>query len=267
LSLISSARQKAGALISGKVQMPFNEAALKKIGLQTISTERMGDRKTEQKIFNALFTLKPKTNATPEQKFNFYVQQLEDIWGMYKANQVSYLRAGSNGPFGMMVTAIEGMYVRTMIAIDANRHILEKLNYRLAVAKKDQSRNTNNVISKITAKLSPNEQTFLGKLLNNFGLGNDQYKIERKKEQLVRNFVITWLYLLMFEYVGKMGNFCWLLEDVNVPESFPIMSNQPIQQSYGGTTMDNPKGFDATAPPQDWGEAKYEKKNNKEKTE
>ncbi len=189
-------RNKVGNVITGKVQRPFAMEAMEKIGLQTISTERIGERIESQKQFNSLFNMKPQKDATPEEKFDFYVKQLEDIWGMYKANQVAWLRAGSNGPFGQMVTAIEGMKVHTNIAIDANRTILAKLNENIEERKPKKG---------------------------------EKKKIERKKEQLVRNFYTTWLILLMFQYVSKMGNFCWLLEDVNTPESFPIMTTQPIQ--------------------------------------
>jgi hypothetical protein len=146
---------------------------------------------------------------------------------MYKANQIAWLRAGTNGAFGQMVTAIEGMKVRTNIAIDANRHILTKLDKGILKAKE----------KKDTGLIDT---------------------IERKKEQLVRNFHIVWLEMLMFEYINKQGNFCWLLEDVSPPLTVAIQSNQPIQLSYPGSTLDKPKGYgnNQQNETQKWGEPK-----------
>jgi hypothetical protein len=63
--------------------------------------------------------------------------------------------------------------------------------------------------------------------------------------------------------LGVMGNMCWLVEDVNIPETIAIQTNQPIMPSYPETTLDHPTAAfndgKSKSNVQNWGEPKNKK--------
>ena len=239
----NKARTSVGSLISGKPKSEFSYEVLRKAGLQVVSSERVSERIQWQKDFNAKIAEKPKKDSSPEEMFEFYVTQLDTVWGMYKANQMAWFRAGSNGPFGEMVTSIEVMHEKTSIAIERNRHILEKLNDCIVNASKSQD----------IDKTKTDEEIKKEKLRSEAIVK----KLKNKKEQLVRNFYVAWLVMLMFKYISAQGNLCWNLEDVNPPETYGIQTVQPIQQSYPPTTNEHPKDLGTPKPTANWGKPKY----------
>jgi hypothetical protein len=226
----SKIRQQVGNAIAGKQagSTTFSYDAMQKAGLQVITSERIYDRQREQTAFNDLFNLKPKVDAEPETKFEFYVEQLNLIWGNYKAYQMAWFRAGSEPGFAQMVTALEGMKEKTDLAIERNRHRLAIYSKGITEANKNKEKNAT-IINKLTAR----------------------------KEQLVRNFHVSWLIMLMFKYVSAQGNLSWKREDVNPPITLAIQTVQPIQQSYPPTTNEHPKELGTPKPTANWGKPKY----------
>lgn len=198
---MSSIRNKVGNAIAGKATVPFSQEAMKKIGVQTISTERISERKAELHNFHETLSTRPPTETAkqPDLLFEWYVDKLYKVWNMYKENQVAWARAGSNGDLSIMVTAINTMMTTTEIAIEGNRDALARYNQVWKKAEEKQDECT-------------------------------KQKVLSKKMQIVREFNEAWLIKNVLEYVQKMGDLCWFVEDVGVPETFPIMTNQPIKE-------------------------------------
>lgn len=248
----------------------FNYEAMVKAGFQVITTERIYDRQREEKNFNDLFDLKPeKFNAqSPEERFEFYCTQLELIWGNYTAYHKAWFRAGSAPEFAMLLTSVENMKSYTDMAIERTRHNLYILNAAIERIEKEPSKIK---VETQTTGANPQQNTQTQKALNSLNQAN---KLRNKKAQLVRNFYITWLVLLMFEYIRKTANLSWKNEDVNPPITLAIQTVQPIQQAYPQTTLDNAKQMDTAKTKQNgngkteqnWGKPKYdaEKEENKQ---
>ncbi len=215
----SNIRQQVGNFIAGKQSgsTTFSYDAMQKAGLQVITSERIYERQHEQKLFNGLFNLKPPIDARPEDKFEFYVDQLNLIWGNYKAYQMAWFRAGSEPGFAQMVTALEGMKEKTDLAIERNRHRLAIYNKGITEANKNKEKNAT-IVSKLTAR----------------------------KEQLVRNFHVAWLLMLMFKYISAQGNLSWKREDVDKPMTLAIQTVQPIQQDRARVNEDLLKEADVS---------------------
>jgi len=194
-----------------KSSMAFNEQALKRVGIQIISTERVNQRLDALKEFNKTLDLKPPSDLTADKLFEWHVGNWNKLWNMYTESQVAWFRAGSKGIFAEIVFLVEDIKESVEVAIEANR---ANLIFYSKLIEEAQKRKDNQA----------------------------EIRINNKKLQLVRDFHITWLIKLGYKAVGKVGRLCWFLEDVNTPESFPIMSNQPIQLdrvNLGGSDIIN----------------------------
>jgi hypothetical protein len=205
--------QEQNSLDTGEKSInKFTYEALKYAGLQILTTERVYEREREQAEFNKLFKITPGTNLSAEAKFEFYVEKLDLIWKNFKTYHIAWFRAGSNPAEAKMLTALEGMKKYTNVAIERNRDALRLLNKDISEAKKSTGNS---------------QQTAVDKLKN-------------RKEQLVRNFNIAWLELLMFYYINATANLSWKKEDVDKPIVLALQTVQPIQQdrvNMAGTSI------------------------------
>ena len=176
---------------------------LQKAGFQIVRTDQLSERLNKgEGILKILTDKVPDDADSPDKVFEFRRDTFEQVWNLvYKATQIAYLRSGSNAQFGTLTSIIEKCKARYDIAVEANEHRLKALASQLTEAEKNPEKNKRLV-----------------------------EKLKTKKEQLVRNFYVTWIILFMKPKLGVMGNMCWVVEDVNIPETIAIQSNQPISR-------------------------------------
>jgi len=197
MSLLSQLKGKVFGKASGT---NFTQDALRKAGLQLISTQRIEERIEAKRIFDDTIKALPPDNTKdkPEELFEWHVDNWHKAYNMYKQNQVPWLRAGSDGTFGRMTTAIETMHEEIEVAVIDNRNILAE--YTSLVTKAEKSQDT--VL---------------------------QTRINVARKRLVRDFHVIWLVKLGYKFLEMQSNLTWLTEDVSTPESFPIITTQPLE--------------------------------------
>jgi hypothetical protein len=144
---------------------------------------------------------------------------------MFKVNYVAYGRAGDKQAYGRMFFAVDGIAKEIEIAIVDNRRILTREEAKIREAEKKQDD-------------SGKQQLIL------------------QQQQLVTDFIVSYLELAGYLYVEMTSDACWFDKDVSTPQTIAIQSNQPIQQMYPATTNEHPKEYQPPTQKQVWGKPK-----------